>query len=259
MNRTISINDFYQVIQAAKQRCVDAAKKAEFSDLKEDFLRPFVSNGDPTDCRVLIVGFNPANTLKIFKDGVETPIPWCHHWKPEKGYCLAEFYADYIKGRKGMRGTDISSVSERMRRVGLSGKISQTRAAIECVSDQLEKNGIMTLETNLYWHPTPKASDLPAAFRKEEGGAAFMSLVRNLNTLVVLCHGRATEDFVAEKQRAGEFECSSIIYMSKWRPDDDDEWTSRSHLRRFPYKANQQGERTYIKNLVKDIVTQIER
>lgn len=49
-------------------------------------LRPFVCDGSPLDCRVFIVGLNPATTLSG---------DWWEFWDDERGYRRAEWFERY--------------------------------------------------------------------------------------------------------------------------------------------------------------------
>lgn len=54
-------------------------------------LRPFVCDGSPLDCRVFIVGFNPAT---------DSEVDFWTFWSSDRGFNKALWYQNYLKERR---------------------------------------------------------------------------------------------------------------------------------------------------------------
>jgi hypothetical protein len=138
------------------------------------FLRPFVCEGSPLDCKVFILGFNPATELSV---------DFWHFWHPGVGFDKAGWYANYLE--------------ERMLRPLESGKIrrnrvSTTRRVIEWIIEEVRP--LKCLETNIHSVPTTKASGLTAACRSTD---PFDYLVRRINPRLIIAHGDKAQEHIA--------------------------------------------------------------
>jgi hypothetical protein len=90
--------------------------------------RPFLCNESPLECRIFIVGFNPAR-------GVEKPF-WSF-WSDSRGFKKVEFLRELKR---------------------LPGGLTKTRTSIEIVADAAGQ--AVTLDTNIYLSPTPTEREL---------------------------------------------------------------------------------------------------
>lgn len=130
-------------------------------------LRPFVCEGSPLQCRIFIVGFNPATELKrSFWD----------FWQSEYGFQKMEWLKVYKQER---RDKPLSSGKTRR------NEISNTRRVIEWII--AEAIPVKCLETNIYSKPTEKARDLR---EQERATQPFDFLLRTIHPQVMLLHGQ---------------------------------------------------------------------
>jgi hypothetical protein len=143
-------------------------------------LRPFVCDGSPLDCRVFIVGFNPAT---------ESEVDFWIFWSSDRGFDRALWYQNYLKERR-----------ERPLNPGKTRRpsISNTRRVMDWIED--EAPSMRFLETNIYSAATEQARDLAIERRIT---AAFDYLLREIRPLAVIAHGR---DAVAHLQSKVEKE-----------------------------------------------------
>src|SRR5215218_7019589 len=93
-------------------------------------LRPFVCDGSPLDCRIFIVGFNPATSLTG---------DWWDFWDSSYGFRRAEWLKRYIPERATQ-----PLKPGRTRRA----PISNTRKVIDWIVDAARP--VKCLETNIY-------------------------------------------------------------------------------------------------------------
>ncbi len=116
--------------------------------------RPFVSKGSPLDCRVFIVGFNPARSNVGFGE----------FWDDNYGFRYDLWHSAYLANN----GNRLSPTRQRLERV--------VQAA----------NSVHILETNLYSFPTPRASDLRMPNRQSD---CLSFLVETLKPKLIITHG----------------------------------------------------------------------
>lgn len=123
--------------------------------------RPFLCDGNPRKCDVMIVGLNPATSggLNIWD-----------HWSDERGLNRASFMLAYRKVRK----------------------ITGVRARLERIVSQLPTDA--ALETNIYSTPTARAADLQ---RRHRVSTAFEFLFREVTPSFVFAHSNGAIDFFA--------------------------------------------------------------
>lgn len=118
-----------------KLRQFRIAVRTLMSSLKNDSLRPFVCHGSPFDCRVFVVGENPATTLSS---------PFWQFWSDVSGFDK-EVWLEVYKKQKKKPGS---------------------RRVIQALADQFPLGWCM--ETNVYSLPTPRAKQLGKADRRSE-------------------------------------------------------------------------------------------
>lgn len=110
----------------------DLEKRLE--SLQIDNPRPFICKGSPLDCTVFIIGINPATESNDF---------W-HYWNDKIGFDYNNWFEAYKKSRR-----------ERKKR-----EISNTRRNLNIINEELAKEKIKVLETNLYTKATARAKEL---------------------------------------------------------------------------------------------------
>ena len=118
-------------------------------------LRPFVCHGSPLECRVFIVGFNPATAM------VE---PFWNYWNDDTGFDKPKFMRDYLQKRGFMEPKGV-------------------RARIERIVAQLPSG--MALETNICSKPTKTAAELT---RDNRTTAIFRFLLETIRPRLVYAH-----------------------------------------------------------------------
>ena len=130
-------------------------------------LRPFVCEGSPLECRIVIVGFNPATEME--RDFWE-------FWEPGYGFRKADWLVAYT--------------AERMTRPLSRGRtrrnpVSNTRRVLEWIAAGAAPE--RCLETNLYGRPTRAIRDLAPAERSSD---VFDFLLAATRPTAMLIHGR---------------------------------------------------------------------
>lgn len=154
--------------------------------------RPFVCNGNPLDCEVFIVGFNPATAIKDSK--------------------FTDFFINGVFDKEKFTNIYKSARAEQREQAGKEGnKISKTRKGIDLISTQLEKEEIKTLETNVYFKPTSKAKELKKEDRNAGQFLELLSLFKGSNNpKVIFIHGGKTlKTFAKMLKLEGDFEVES--------------------------------------------------
>lgn len=133
-------------------------------------LRPFVCNGNPLNCEVFIVVYNPATEMeRLFLDD------WC-----DNGFDKKQWMKYYVEERQ-------NKVSKTGRK---SNKLSNTRQRIEWLSKSLP---YQCLETNLYSKSTRKANDLKP---EDKDTTLFQFLIDEIKPKVLVIHGvQVKKDF----------------------------------------------------------------
>lgn len=129
--------------------------------------RPFVCEGSPLDCRVFIVGFNPAT---------EMTVDFWEFWTPGYGFNKTAWFDAYKV--------------ERLNKPLPPGKtrrntVSTTRRVIEWICEAAAP--VRCLETNIYATATPDMASLEAGNRD---AALFRFLVEAVKPNVIVAHGK---------------------------------------------------------------------
>jgi hypothetical protein len=125
-----------------------------------------VCEGSPLECKIFIVGFNPATELKLF---------FWHFWQPDYGFQKKEWLEVYKQER---RSKPLSPSKTRR------NEISNTRRVIEWIT--AEAMPVKCLETNIYSKPTEQARDLR---EQERVTKPFDFLLRTIHPQVIFLHG----------------------------------------------------------------------
>lgn len=167
--------------------CFDSRMKIHLQDFETQLrdqigypsnFRPFVCDGSPMDCRVFIVGFNPATTLST---------DFWQFWVPNQGFDKSQWFDSYREDRR----TQPLKPGKKRR-----NEISNTRRVLEWVLDAAFP--VRCLETNLYATPTAQAADLHSHQRYT---AVFDFLVNAIKPRIIVTHGKAVEMHVRSFNR----------------------------------------------------------
>ena len=129
-------------------------------------LRPFVCSGSPLECRVFIVGLNPASPMKAgFWD----------FWRTGVGFDKTAWMNAYLSER-----------AERPLKPGKTRRprISPSRAVIDCIVEEI--GHAICLETNIYAHASEAFSELG---RAQHDTRPFDYLLATIQPELVIVHG----------------------------------------------------------------------
>lgn len=129
-------------------------------------LRPFVCEGSPLECRIFIVGFNPATELSR---------SFWEFWQPDYGFRKSDWFEIYKQKR---REKPLSPGKTRRR------EISNTRRVIEWIVDAARP--VKCLETNIYSRPSEDAVSLRERDRVTK---PFDFLLNRIQPKAILVHG----------------------------------------------------------------------
>ena len=127
------------------------------------YVRPFVCEGSPLECRAFIVGSNPATALSV---------DYWSFW--ESGYGFhREAWAEASRRERREAGKQETTPTRRM-----LWRIMREAAPVSC------------LDTNVFATPTPAERDLPAEMRRT---AAFELVLDAVRPAALLAHGKEAE------------------------------------------------------------------
>lgn len=145
---------------------------ASFAALMKSFIgdpssgRPFVCSGSPLDCRVFIVGQNPARDTANF---------W-KFWSDEAGMDRVRWRQHYLA----------------------KGPLSPTRKRIERLAELIDAPA---LETNIWCAEARSGARLSQSARST---AVFEMLLEEIRPAVVIAHGKHASALMAELRPAGQ-------------------------------------------------------
>ncbi|MBC3909660.1 hypothetical protein [Undibacterium umbellatum] len=136
-------------------------------------LRPFVCNGSPLECKVFIVGFNPASSMST---------DFWNFWTTQEGFDKSKWFEEYKKERQ------LSPLRPGKKR---RNTVSNSRRVIEWVLEGAST--LQCLETNIYARATEQAADLKTELRIATN---FDFLVKKIKPLIIVTHGRDAESHI---------------------------------------------------------------
>lgn len=128
------------------------------------YVRPFVCDGSPLECRAFIVGSNPATALSA---------DYWSFWESGYGFRRAA-WAEASRAERRAAGKMEVTPTRRM-----LGRIIQEAAPVRC------------LDTNVFSTPTPAERDLSAELRRTE---VFDFVLDAVRPAALLAHGREAAD-----------------------------------------------------------------
>ncbi len=152
--------------------------------------RPFVCDGNPLECRVFLVGANPATEIsKSF---------W-YFWNENAGFNKKQWLEQYIADR-----ANTPLKPGRTRRQA----ISPTRRGLNWISEGASP--IKCLETNVFSKPTESLAELEKGDRST---GIFQFLIREISPILVVAHGKDAREYL-EAESGGTF-LEGILSSSK--------------------------------------------
>ncbi|WP_099865913.1 hypothetical protein [Pararhizobium haloflavum] len=128
-------------------------------------LRPFVCEGSPLDCKIFLVGFNPATELAN---------DFWHFWRPGYGFDKQEWLRSYAATRSVPK-------PGKTRRLA----ISPTRLRIESFVEGASP--VRILETNIF---SADSADMQTLHPSRREIAPFHFLLETIMPEVVVAHGK---------------------------------------------------------------------
>jgi hypothetical protein len=138
------------------------------------FVRPFVCEGSPLECRAFIVGSNPATALEL---------DYWSFW--ERGY--------------GFHRTIWAEASRAQRRAAGKAEITPTRRMLGRIMK--EAAPVRCLDTNVFSTPTPAERDLAADLRRTD---VFDFVLDAVRPAALLAHGKEAADHLRRLLGAGQ-------------------------------------------------------
>lgn len=141
--------------------------KEKLQELIPTNQRPFICDGSPFDCKIFIVGINPAT---------QTDPIW-EFWNDKSGLDFKGWFDNYKQCRlnKNQRA------------------ISPSRRNINLISDYLRENNMLVLETNIYNVSTKREKEIESQYKKS---TAFEFLFKTVQPKVLLVHGKTPQKVI---------------------------------------------------------------
>lgn len=145
------------------------------------FVRPFVCEGSPLECRAFVVGSNPATALEL---------DYWSFWERGYGFHRA-MWAEATRARRREAGKAEITPTRRM-----LGRIMKEAAPVRC------------LDTNVFSTPIPAERDLGAELRRTD---VFDFLLEAVRPAALVAHGKEAADHLrrllgADRLPADRFE-----------------------------------------------------
>jgi uracil-DNA glycosylase len=137
-------------------------------------IRLFVCNGSPFDCRVVLVGINPAFS------GFKKTCSFWNFWRDESGFDIQKWLNSFKKLRlkKG------------------KSELTKTRNLIEHFRKKLEEKGIPLMDTNIYMKETSRSNQLK---KSEKDTNTFWYLIKTIKPRIIILHGKKPIEHFEEK------------------------------------------------------------
>ena len=167
-------------------------KLAEFrrklSAILPENCRPFVCHGSPYDCKIFVVGLNPATVMENGFWG---------YWCDCTGFDKISWFESYKNERKS-----------RPPRPGKKRRLSvgTTRRNLNKLADLVGDYGL--LETNIYSVPTEHYTDLQV---EEKVTEVFHFLLTEIKPTLIITHGKDSADYFSRDVREfGNFAIETV-------------------------------------------------
>ena len=176
------------VPKEASQVTKHAEFRRKLSAILPENCRPFVCQGSPYDCKIFVVGLNPATAMES---------GFWRYWSDCTGFDKDFWFEAYKNERKS-----------RPLRPGKKRRLSvgTTRRNLNKLADLVGAYGI--LETNIYSVPTENYTDLQAEERATE---VFHFLLTEIKPKLIITHGTDSAGYLArEVQEFGSFAIDTV-------------------------------------------------
>lgn len=128
------------------------------------YVRPFVCEGSPLECRAFIVGSNPATALSL---------DYWSFWESGYGF-RREAWAEASREQRRAAGKRVTTPTREM-----LGRIMREAAPVRC------------LDTNVFSTPTPAERDLPPELRQT---GVFDLVLDAVRPAAILAHGKEASE-----------------------------------------------------------------
>ena len=151
--------------------------------------RPFVCQGSPYDCKIFVVGLNPATAMEnVF---------W-QYWNDSTGFDKDSWFEAYKNERKSR----LLKPGKKTRR-----DVGTTRSNLNKLIELIDSDEI--LETNIYSKPTERYAELRA---EEKDTVVFQFLMTEIKPKLIITHGKDPARYFDRKVREfGDFEIETVI------------------------------------------------
>ena len=162
--------------------------RRKLSAILPENCRPFVCQGAPYDCKIFVVGLNPATVMENGFWG---------YWSDCTGFDKVSWFESYKNERKS-----------RPPRPGKKRSLSvgTTRRNLNKLADLVGDYGL--LETNIYSVPTEHYTDLQV---EEKVTEVFHFLLTEIKPILVVTHGKVSADYFSrEVQEFGNFAIETV-------------------------------------------------
>ena len=173
---------------AASQMTKHAEFRRKLSAILPENCRPFVCQGSPYDCKIFVVGLNPAT---VMENGF-----W-RYWSDCSGFDKVSWFEAYRNERKS-----------RPPRPGKRRRLSvgTTRRNLNKLADLV--GAYVILETNIYSVPTEHYTDLQV---EEKVTEVFHFLLTEIKPTLIITHGKDSADYFSrEVQEFGNFAIETV-------------------------------------------------
>jgi hypothetical protein len=152
--------------------------------------RPFVCDGLPENCSVIVIGKNPA--LKL---GVD----WWTFWDDDSGFDLQKFKSLFEEKRNASR--------KRLR--------LKTRKALDHLLDPLRAEGLGCLETNVF--RDEKGRGYKPINRNDDVLQTLLAELQQLpNFKAVIAHGKHAKEFMSGQSLPPHIKCFQTDHFVKF-------------------------------------------
>lgn len=136
--------------------------------------RPFICNGSPLDCQVMLVGFNAATPMQAgFLD----------FWSDQEGFDFSAWQQVYMTERQAKGKTAYSATRRNLNRL-------QTAITLPSAS------GSAILETNIFDHPSANKKLL---LKTQQDTQIFDFLLHSVQPKIVISHGKDANQYLATR------------------------------------------------------------
>ena len=136
--------------------------------------RPFICNGSPLDCQVMLVGFNAATPMQAgFLD----------FWSDQNEFDFNAWQQAYVAERQAKGKTAYSATRRNLNRL-------QTAVTASSVS------GSAVLETNIFDHPSANKKLL---LKTQQDTQIFDFLLHSVQPKIVISHGKDANQYLATR------------------------------------------------------------